>query len=264
MAAVTARLDWQYRHTCSGNEYDPQEAERVVRAHLAGSLERMEQAARQGARLILGPEYFGATELFTVSLEEKRALLGQVNPLILESLRTLASRRRVWLSAALAIDQGGEVVETGVLVSPDGVSVHMQLKNKGIPNVSKLGRGFELFSVDGWQVGIFTCADATDFLDESLELARRGMQVMLVPGCGFAGDDWFPFLQRRSRELGCTVVYADESRAAIFDSSGALMAQTAHADAFIFVPTMEPPSISPFPRKKCGLRQLRNEPPSGS
>lgn len=233
LAAVTARLDWQYRHTCSGDEYDPQEAERVVRAHLVGSLERMEEAARQGARLILGPEYFGATELFTASLEEKRALLGQVNPLILESLRTLASRRRVWLSAALAIDHGGDIVETGVLVSPDGERVHMQLKNKGTREGSKLGRGFELFSVDGWQVGIFTCADATDCLDESLELARQGMRVMLVPGCGFAGDDWFPFLQRRSRELGCAVVYADESRAAIFDSSGVVRAQTADPDTVI-------------------------------
>jgi len=232
-AAVTARLDWRYRHTCSGDHYDLEEAERVVRAHLAGNLERMEEAARQGARLILGPEYFGATELFTVSRQERRALLARVNPLIIDGLKALARKRGVWLGAALMMDHSGETVETGVLVDPDGETVRVQLKNKSLSGDSELERGFQLFSMGDLKVGLFTCADATDFPRECLELARRGMHVMLIPGCGFAGEDWFHFLKVRSQDLGCVVVYADESRAAILDPSGRVRARTDAPDAVI-------------------------------
>jgi predicted amidohydrolase len=240
-AAVTARLDWRYRYTCSGEHYDAEEAERVVRAHLAGNLERMEAAARQGARLILGPEYFGATELFTVSPEERRALLGRVNPLILDGLKALARRREVWLGAALMMDHGGETVETGVLVDPDGETVRIQLKNKGLSGKTELERGFALLATGDLKVGLFTCADATDYPGECLELARRGMKVMLIPGCGFAGEDWFHFLKVRSQDLGCVVVYADESRAAILDPSGRVRARSDAADAVIVA------EISPAP-----------------
>lgn len=241
VAAVTGKLDWSQRVECSHERYDPVRARQIIATHVEGNLRRMRDAVRGGARLIVGQEYFTAVELFNIAPPEKETLLTEVNPPVLRALRQLAGEHAVWLACAFMVAHPEGVVETGVLAHPDGETISMQIKNTAIACAAPLPRGYRLFDIGFARAGLFTCSDCTSYPEDCLALAKDGMQIMLLPGCGFSGADWFHYLKVRSQDLGCVIIYADEHRAAIVDAYGRVAARTDRADDMISAKVMIEP-----------------------
>ena len=233
IAAVTAQLDWSHRQRTSNENFDLDIARQYIEARVEQSLALMERAAATGAGLVLGPEYFTGSELFTTPEQERPQFVETVDGPVVEAMKALAKRRGVYLACAMEMFHDAGRAETGILVGRRGEVVGVQVKNTSVPEDSPLRTGYELFHLDIARTGIFTCSDCTTYPEDPIALAKQGMELMLVPGCGFAGEHWMHFLKARSIDLGCAVVYADGGRAAILNYRGETLAQLQGTDQMI-------------------------------
>ena len=122
VAAITTSLDWSHRTRTSGEKFDARVATAYIRQHVALSLRLMDEAALLGAELIVGPEYFAGSELFTTDLEHKREIVHpvDVDPTVRE-LRRLSARRGVYLACAMDLTHSDRHAQTGVLVGRFGI-----------------------------------------------------------------------------------------------------------------------------------------------
>ena len=77
LGAITASLEWAYRSTCSKKNFDIEMARAYIKIHVDRSLRLMRLAAERGAKLVLGPEYFRGSELFTTTLANTRKITEQ-------------------------------------------------------------------------------------------------------------------------------------------------------------------------------------------
>jgi len=245
IACVTSGLDWSHRQRTSNEDYDSGRAIEYVKEHVASTLARAE-AARAGADIILCPEYFAGTELFTTGSASRRKLLADTWPEILRLLKGEAALHNTALACSLDLDHGDLMVQTGIIVTPDGL-VSTQIKNTALPPGNSRAPGYSLLNVHGIKTGVFTCSDLTSFPEDPIALARQGMELVLVPGCGFANTYWCDYLRVRALDLGCVVAYADSDRAAIVDCQGCFHARTEVADTWILA-QLEVPERPPVER----------------
>jgi predicted amidohydrolase len=233
LAAVTAELDWGFRTTCSHDRFNPATARAYIADRAARSLRLMEQAAEQGADLVLGPEYFAGSELFMRGKGVCRELVEPLDGPTVTALRALSARRGVHLAASLNLLHGDHVIQTAVLTGRDGSLAGVHLKHNSLPPDGPFQPSHNCFDLDIGRTGILICADCGDSPLPALEMGRRGVQLLLVPGVGFAGELWRDFIRVRAHDQRCTVVYADNSRALIAGPKGQVLAETHEGDSII-------------------------------
>lgn len=238
LGAITTDLDWAYRGTCSGDRFDLSLARSYIQVHVDRSLRFMELAATRGAQLVLGPEYFRGSELFTCPLEQTRQITDPADGATTRRLAALAKKCNVHMAAAFDAQHGDNLAQTGVLVGPDGSLIGTHVK-QGTARPGAIPKGLELWDTPLGRTGIAICADAEKPAD-MLDMAGRGMTLLLLPGCGFMGKHWREFVIVRAIDLKCVVVYSDETRAMIVSPRGEVVAETQRPNDVIVadVPTM--------------------------
>ena len=225
LAVITPTLDWSHRTKTSNENFDLKVARDYVEEHVADSLRLMDEAAAMGADLVLGPEYFRGSEMFMTTLENRRDLVETVDGPTVQRMRELSGKRSIYLAAAMDMRHSDGLAQTGVLTGPRGELAGVQVKNTSVPQDSPLCKGYELFDVGVGRTGIFTCSDLTTYPEDPIALAKAGMQIVLVPGCGFAGAHWRSFLVVRAIDLSCVMVYSDGARGAIVSNKGGVLAE---------------------------------------
>jgi len=233
LAAVTSTLDWSLRQTCSNERFDMKVAQRYVREHTDQNIERMAQAAGKGADLVLSPEYFRGSEMFTTSKENQLPLVEPTDGPTFRALSEVARSQGVYLSACYNAAHDGAIAQTAVLVVREGELIGTHVKHNSIPPDSHLQKRLDLFDLDIGSTGVLICADVTDNPEYPLMMAKRGLQILLVPGVGFAGEHWKHFIIVRAIDLKCVVVYADATRGLIVNSKGDILAETTQPDDII-------------------------------
>jgi len=239
LAAITCELNWAYRQTCSNEKFDLGVAEGYIRDHIRRGLHLMATAADLGAEQVLGAEYFRGSELFTTTRENQLRLTERPDGETFRLLSDVARERNVYLAAAYnAIHDDDLIAQTGVIVGRRGELVGTHVKHNSIPDGSSLERRLDLFDLDIAKTGMLICADVTDDPENPLRLARQGMELLLVPGVGFCGENWRHVIISRAIDLKCPVVYSDTSRAMIVSNRGAVLAE-AKAPELVIVADVE-------------------------
>jgi len=252
MAAITPTLDWAHREKTSGDKFDLDVARAYVEDHVRHCLLLVEQAAERGARLVLGPEYFRGSEMFMTTEANKAEFVEAADGQTVQQMREASRRHGIYLAAAMDMRHGDAFVQTGVVTGPGGELVGVQMKNTALPEGSPLAHAYELFDLSVGKTGIFTCSDLTTYPEDTIPLATAGMQIVLVPGCGFAGEHWKSYLTVRAMDLACVVVHADGARGAIVDADGAVLAEGHDADAVVVADVVIEPR-QPTDRLRSGL-----------
>ncbi len=236
VAAVTGSLAWAYRQTCSREAFDPGVAARYVREYTGANLARMERAAADGARIVVGPEYFRGSEMFTTTPENHHALVEPPDGATSRRMGAISRAHGAALCCSYEADHGGHVVQTGILTDVEGrlAAVHAKHPRRiPPPDGWPFGTAARVFETGVATVGITVCSDCTYDPGLPLAMGRLGMEVLLIPGCGFIGKMWRSFVIVRARDTQSIVIYADDNRAAIVDSTGEIRAETDTADTII-------------------------------
>ena len=253
LAAISGNLSWDYRKTCSKETFDEAVAVRYIREYTDRMLALMEKAARAGAQLVLSPEYFRGSEMFTTSEENRRKLIEPAGGPTTERMRSLSREHGVALCATFDVDHGQHMHETAVMTGTDGAVVAVQPKHPRrvpAPRDWPFNTGVRIYDLGFASIGITICSDCTYDPELPLAMGRAGMEVLLLPGAGFSG---MHVVRVRARDTQSVAVYADDGRAAIVDSEGEDIAETGTredviiADAEI-LPKKCSPDYEPAPR----------------
>lgn len=229
VAIVTGGLAWQYRQTCSKESFDLSVARRYIQEHTAAGLSLMEKAAAQGAKIIVGQEYFRGSEMFTTTDENRRQLVESPDGPTAQRMGGIAARYGAALCCSYDVAFDPRVCQTGILVGPSGKVEGVHVKHPRqvpAPVDWPFHTGARIYDLGCAKAGITVCSDCTYNPGLPLALARHGMEVLLLPGCGFMGDLWRHFVVVRARDTQSVVVYADDGRGAIVDSKGRIVAET--------------------------------------
>lgn len=236
VAAVTGNLDWRHRQTCSHATFQLDTAQAYIRAYTDAQLARMDTAAQQGARLIVGPEYFRGSELFATTPENRRRLIEPPDGPTARRMGAVARRHAAALCCAYDMDWPAQPNQTGLLLAPDGSVAAAQVKHPRCvpaPPDWPFNTGPRVYDIGLARVGLTVCSDCTYNPELPLALARYGMEILLVAGCGFMGALWRHFVVVRARDTQSVVVYADDGRAAIVNADGNILAETERPEAVI-------------------------------
>jgi predicted amidohydrolase len=247
VAAVTGDLDWTHRTRTSGDQFDLTRAEDYCRDYLDLMMTNVETAADKGARIVVIHEYFTGTELCVGTNDERIELVSRITPVTFEKLTALASSKNIHIAGSMELVHDNIGVESGVLCNPGAASPTVQIKNTALPPGHEKATGYSLFPLDEISAGLLVCSDLTSFPEDPISLAKQGMELLLTPGLGFAGDHWMAFLTVRSIDLGVPVIFADDGRAAILDYKGNVLAQTLERQAIILA-DLEIPYRDPIER----------------
>ena len=226
VAAVTGELEWSHRQETSGNRYDGRTARAYVQACVSRRVDLIRTAADRGASLVVAPEYFAGTEMFAVEGELQLQLVRETSPGVLDALAGAASELGIHIACSMNLAHHTEVVQTGVMVGPGEMDAVLQIKNTALPPGHPLAAGYRLMDLDGVSAGLFVCSDLTSYPEDPIRMAKAGMELILTPGCGFAGEHWMHYLKVRCLDLGVPVIYADDSRGAVVDHLGRTLACT--------------------------------------
>ena len=227
VGVISGNLDWSHRQKTSNANFNLAQANTYIRKHVDHNLELMMKAAQGGASLVVGPEYFTGSELFTTSLEQKKLFVDRPDrSYAIERLQEIAAENGAYLACAMHMFHDNELVETGVFVHPDSKTVEFQLKNTAMSAESRLPAGYRLFEFGKVKSGLLTCSDFDTYPEDYIDLAKRGMQLVMLPGCGFNGEKWLHYLIVRATDLSCPILYADDKHAAIVNIDGTIVSLT--------------------------------------
>ena len=173
-------------------------------------------AARQGADLVLLPEYFN-TEYFAQHRDYR--YLDYAEPedgASLSRVREVSREHQVFVAANFYEDGGGgHLYNTTALVDRSGTIVGKYRKTHpaAIKSLEKIffryGSRFPVFPVDGWRVGIVTSDD--NFYPEATRcVALAGADAILMPHAVIRGILWDDLFQTRAFENSTYVCIANK------------------------------------------------------
>ena len=223
VAAITGNLDYALRHTASGEQFHFEVARWYIQTNLAKHLHQLKAAVNAGAKIIVGPEYFTGSEMFTATFEQKRELVEPPDGPTAKMLCAFAAEHHVTIAAAYDMRHGNHIRQTGIIVTPQG-NAHYHIKhNRGLP--SELPETLELVDVPDAKVGILVCSDCQD-PKNMLDMTDRGMNLLLLPGAGYYGESYREVNITRALDQRCPIIYSDDGRAMIVDHQGKVVAES--------------------------------------
>lgn len=159
-----------------------------VAANVARSIELVEQAAAQGARLVVLPELANTGYMFA-SREEAHALAESVpDGPSSRAWIALAQRLDIYLVAGIAERSGGRLYNAAIIAGPDGyLGTYRKLHLWGDENLffEPGDLGLPVFHTELGRIGVAICYDGW-FPEVYRLLALRGADIVAVP------TNWVP------------------------------------------------------------------------
>jgi len=128
------------------------------------------------------PDFVGFPEFaLTGWIYEPGQMLSLRSPALRE-IDALARRHRVALATGFVENRGGTFYNTCLVAGPRGRLGVMRKVNLIAPEAEHYaaGRGFPVFDLGGWRLGVAICADATRYEMVHL-LSLRGAEVIFAP-----------------------------------------------------------------------------------
>jgi len=184
-------------------------------ANLGRMLARIDEAAAQGAHLIVFPEASNNGYFFASRAEAHRMATPIPGPFT-DALAQRARERGVWVAAGI-FERGerDEVFNCAVLVGPEGVVAGKYQKNFFIKADKRWfipGRtGFLTFDTPFGRLGFFVCADGR--IPESARcLGLAGADILVNPTNWGAPDQYLYHVPTRAVENHCWVIGATKPR----------------------------------------------------
>jgi len=185
-------------------------------ANVAKACQMVDQAAAQGADLVLLPEYF-ITEYFPQHRDYRYLNYAEEEDgPSLSQIRERARQHRLFIAANFYEDAGGgHLYGTTALIDRDGTTVGRYRKTHpaAILGLEKIyiryGSQFPAFPVDGWRVTIVASDD--NFYPEATRCAAlAGADVILVPNAVVRGILWEELFQTRAWENSAYICVANK------------------------------------------------------
>lgn len=159
-----------------------------VAANVARSIELVEQAAAQGARLVVLPELANTGYMFA-SRQEAHALAESVpDGPSSRAWIALAQRLGIYLVAGIAERSGGRLYNAAIIAGPDGyLGTYRKLHLWGDENLffEPGDLGLPVFHTELGRIGVAICYDGW-FPEVYRLLALRGADIVAVP------TNWVP------------------------------------------------------------------------
>ncbi|BEG73980.1 nitrilase family protein [Achromobacter xylosoxidans] len=159
-----------------------------VAANVARSIELAEQAAAQGARLVVLPELANTGYMFA-SRQEAHALAESVpDGPSSRAWIALAQRLGIYLVAGIAERSGGKLYNAAIIAGPDGyLGTYRKLHLWGDENLffEPGDLGLPVFHTELGRIGVAICYDGW-FPEVYRLLALRGADIVAVP------TNWVP------------------------------------------------------------------------
>lgn len=159
-----------------------------VAANVARSIELAEQAAAQGARLVVLPELANTGYMFA-SRQEAHALAESVpDGPSSRAWIALAQRLGIYLVAGIAERSGGRLYNAAIIAGPDGyLGTYRKLHLWGDENLffEPGDLGLPVFHTELGRIGVAICYDGW-FPEVYRLLALRGADIVAVP------TNWVP------------------------------------------------------------------------
>jgi deaminated glutathione amidase len=191
-------------------------------ANLPATLAFVQQAATDGARMVLTPE---CTNMLSSNRAHQQATLRtEADDPTLSALRDAAARHGVWLLAgSLGIrtdDPDGRFANRSFLIAPDGAvatrydKIHMFDVNVSETEVYRESAAYRpgtqavLADTPEARLGLTVCYDLR-FPHLYRRLAQAGAQIITVPAAFnhiTGAAHWEPLLRARAIETGCFIV----------------------------------------------------------
>ncbi|MZR12108.1 carbon-nitrogen hydrolase family protein [Maritimibacter sp. DP07] len=191
-------------------------------ANLPHTLARIDEAARDGATLVLTPE---VTNCVSTSRRQQEAVLQREDDdITLAALRDAARAHGIWIVAgSLAVktdDPDGRFANRSFLIAPSGDvtarydKIHMFDVDVSETESYRESKGYRpgtravLANTDMATLGLTICYDLR-FPHLFRTLAQKGAQIITVPSAfstGTGPDHWEPLLRARAIETGCFIL----------------------------------------------------------
>lgn len=185
-------------------------------ANVTKACHLIDQAAAQGADLVLLPEYFN-TEYFPQHRDYRYLDYAEKEDgASLSAVREKARQHQLFIAANFYEDAGGgHLYGTTALIDREGAIVGRYRKTHpaAILGLEKIyiryGSQFPAFPVDGWRVGIVASDD--NFYPEATRCAAlAGADVILVPNAVVRGILWEEVFQTRAWENSTYICVANK------------------------------------------------------
>ena len=211
-------------------------------ANLERMLARIDEAAAQGARLIVFPEASNNGYFFSDRIEAYRMATPIPGPFT-EALGRRAKDRNVWVAAGIfEKGAGDEVFNCAVILGPDGLLIGKYQKNFFIKADKRWfvpGRtGFVVFDTPLGRLGFFVCADGR--IPESARcLALAGADILVNPTNWGAPDQYLYHVPTRAVENHCWVIGATKPRRPLSQPQSMLAYNRFTGCSFVMSPTGE-------------------------
>ncbi len=210
--------------------------------NLERMLARIDEAAAQGASLIVFPEASNNGYFFADRAEAHR-MATPIPGRFTDALGQRARALGVWVAAGI-FEKGDadEVFNCAVLISPDGLVCGKYQKNFFIKADKRWfvpGRtGFVTFDTPFGRLGFFVCADGR--IPESARcLALAGADVLVNPTNWGAPDQYLFHVPTRATENRCWVIGATKPRRPISQPQAMLAYNRFTGHSFVMSPAGE-------------------------
>ncbi len=211
-------------------------------ANLDRAAAAVQEAARDGARLLVLPEYMSRYDPRGVGREHSEPLDG---PFVTELAHACRSTGvTVVAGTLLPADDEEHAVNAVVVLGPDGLhgvyrKVHLYdafgYRESDRLEPGPAGAPPVVVDLDGHRVGVMTCYDLR-FPESARRLVDAGATTLVVPAAWVAGehkaDHWLTLLRARAIENTCYVLgSAQQGRGVtgeslVVDPSGVVLART--------------------------------------
>lgn len=188
----------------------------VLENNLAKARGFVEQAAGQGAQLVVLPEFFNTIFFAQYQDPKYHELAESESGPTISAMREAAQRNDIAVVATIYEKVApGLYFDTAMHIDTDGSITfkYRKVHPAGVLSLEKLyfryGTRFDTYAVDDWKVGIGICYDM-GFPETARCLAANGAELLLAPYATSRVNMFQEVLRTRAFENGCFLVAANK------------------------------------------------------
>lgn len=148
-----------------------------IEANHAHAAPFIEQAARDGAQLIILPELFACGYIPNQSIWD---MAEPKNGLTVRWLRETSKKMGIYLGAGLIETDGADFFNTFVITAPDGEIAGRAQKANAEAYCFRRGQGYHIINTAIGKIGIGICAD-NHFISFLKQMQDNSIDIMLMP-----------------------------------------------------------------------------------